>query len=137
MGVQLRIGDLAKQARVNLETIRYYERQGLLSRPPRTESGYRVFAPDAVRRIRFIKRAQELGFSLKEIQELLALRVDARTSCAEVRKRAQAKTADVEDKIRTLSAIKKALVRLTSACQGRGPVSECPILESLDSDDTL
>lgn len=137
MAVQLRVGALAKQARVNLETIRYYERQGLLLRPPRTDSGYRVFPPDAVSRIRFIKRAQALGFSLKEIKELLALQVDAKTPCVEVRKRAEAKLAHVEDKIRTLSAIKMALVRLTAACKGRGPVSECPILESLDSDGAI
>lgn len=133
MADQLSIGSLAKEARVNLETIRYYERQGLLSKPPRTQSGYRMFPPDAVRRIRFIKRAQELGFSLKEVKQLLALRVDSRTTCADVRRRAQAKIADVEEKIRALEAIRKALVRITSACTGRGPASECPILESLDS----
>ena len=131
MQSQLRIGDLAKQARVNLETIRYYERQSLLPRPPRTEAGYRMFAPEAVARVRFIKRAQKLGFSLKEIKELLALRVDARTTSAEVRRRVQAKIADVEEKIHSLIAIRKALTRLSSACSGRGPASECPILESL------
>lgn len=134
MADPLRIGNFAKQTRVNRETIRYYERQGLLPKPPRTESGYRVFPADAVRRLRFIKRAQELGFSLKEIKELLALRVDSQTTCAEVRRRAQAKIADVEAKIRALNAIRKALVRLSSACTGRGPVSACPILESLDSE---
>lgn len=137
MVAQLRIGDLAQRAGINLETIRYYERRGLLARPPRTESGYRAFPPDAVRRIRFIKRAQELGFSLKEIKELLILRVDARTTCAEVRRRAQAKVADVDQKIRSLNRIRKALLRLTAACTGRGPVSECPILESLDSEDEI
>jgi DNA-binding transcriptional MerR regulator len=75
----LRTSDVAKEGGVNLETVRYYERRGLLPKPPRTPAGYRTFGTDAVRRLRFIKRAQDLGFSLKEIKELLALRVDART----------------------------------------------------------
>src|SRR2546426_9423513 len=128
-------GELAQQGRVNSETIRYYERRGLLPKPPRTPSGYRTFGTDAVRRLRFIKHAQELGFSLKEIKELLALRVDARTSCADVRKRAEAKLADIDQKLRALRAMKRALVQLTAACVGRGPVSACPILESLDAED--
>ena len=130
----LKTGDVAKKGGVNLETIRYYERRGLLPRPPRTPAGYRTFGTDAVRRLRFIKRAQELGFSLKEVKELLALRVDARTSCADVRKRAEAKIADIDQKLRALRAMKRALVRLTAACVGRGPVSACPILESLDQE---
>ena len=128
----LTIGTVAKEAQVNLQTIRYYEREGLLPEPPRRPSGYRMFSSDSVRRVRFIKRAQELGFSLTEIKELLALRVDAKTSCAEVKARARAKLADVEEKISALRAIKKALAGLTTTCTGRGPVSECPILESLD-----
>lgn len=128
-------GELAQQGRVNSETIRYYERRGLLPKPPRTPAGYRTFGTDAVRRLHFIKRAQELGFALKEIKELLALRVDARTSCADVRKRAEAKIASIEQKLRALRAMKRALVRLTAACVGRGPVSACPILESLDHEE--
>src|SRR2546426_11436180 len=127
-------GELAQQGRVNSETIRYYERRGLLPKPPRTPSGYRTFGTDAVRRLRFIKHAQELGFSLKEIKELLALRVDARTSCADVRKRTEAKIADIDQKLQALRAMKRALVRLTAACVGRGPVSACPILESLNQE---
>src|SRR5438034_8323228 len=128
----LTTGEVAKHGGVNLETIRYYERCGLLPKPPRTPSGYRTFGTDAVRRLRFIKHAQELGFSLKEIKELLALRVDARTSCADVRKRTEAKIAAIDQKVRALRAMKRALVRLTAACVGGGPVSTCPILESLD-----
>ena len=129
---QLTIGALAKEADVNLQTIRYYEREGLLPEPPRRPSGYRMFSNEDVQRVRFIKSAQELGFSLKEIKELLALRVDANTSCAEVRERAKAKIADVEDKLRTLQAMKQALIRLTATCTGQGPVADCPILESID-----
>ena len=131
---RLTIGELAKQGEVNPETIRYYERQGLLPRPPRTPSGYRQFPSDSVRRVRFIKRAQELGFSLREIKELLALRTTAGATSADVRERATAKIADIEGKIETLRAMKKALAQLTAACCGEGSVSECPILESLDSE---
>ena len=128
----LTTSDVAKQGGVNLESIRFYEKQGLLPKPPRTRSGYRVFTDESVRRVRFIKRAQELGFSLKEIKELLALRFDTGTSCGHVRERAEAKLNDIEQKIRDLQRIKKALARLASACPGRGAMSDCPILESLD-----
>src|SRR5438093_1082215 len=99
-------GELAQQGRVNSETIRYYERRGLLPKPPRTPSGYRVFSSDAVRRVRFIKRAQGLGFSLKEIKALLALRVDPCSSCGDVRKRAEAKIGEIEAKVRMLLAVR-------------------------------
>ncbi len=122
---------LAKRGGVNLETIRYYERTGLLPKPPRSGAGYRQFPPESVRRVRFIKRAQELGFSLKEIKELLALRIAPGSTRADVRKRAEAKIADIEGKVQHLRAMRKALVRLTESCCGSGPASDCPILESL------
>ncbi len=125
------ISQLAKRSAVSLETIRYYERQGLLLKPPRSTAGYRLFPLDDVRRVRFIRRAQELGFSLKEIKELLALRVTPGTTTADVRKRAEAKITDIEEKVQTLRAMKKALTRLTATCCGDGSISECPILESL------
>ena len=128
----LRTSEVAKQAEVNLETIRFYERQGLLPEPPRTASGYRTFSPEVVRRVRFIKRAQELGFSLKEVKELLALRVDPDTTCADVRERAEAKVADIDEKIRALRAMRKVLQGMAEACPRSGPTSECPILESLN-----
>lgn len=129
---RLTSGEVARNCRVNLETIRYYERQGLLPKPARTQSGYRLFSRDAVRRVRFIKRSQELGFSLKEIKELLSLRIRPNATCAAVRKQAEAKIADIDQKIQRLRSVKEALERLTGACSGGGPVSECPILESLD-----
>src|SRR5881296_3201270 len=95
----LRTADVAKQGGVNLETVRYYERRGLLPKPPRTLAGYRTFDAGAVRRLRFIKQAQALGFSLKEIKALLALRLDPRASCADVRRRAEAKIADIDGKL--------------------------------------
>ena len=128
---KITISQLAKRSAVNLETIRYYERLGLLPKPLRSPSGYRLFSLDSVRRVRFIKRAQELGFSLKEIKELLALRVTPGTTSADVRKRAEAKIADIEEKVQTLRAMKKALAQLTATCCGEGSISECPILESL------
>src|SRR6266849_5272993 len=103
------IGELAKRAQVHLETIRYYEREGLLPEPPRLASGYRMFPESAVRRVRFIKRAQELGFSLAEIRDLLSLREDAGAGAHEMRERAKAKVANIEEKIRTLQAMKHAL----------------------------
>ena len=131
---RLTIGELAKRGGVNLETVRYYERKGLLPAPPRTTSGYRAFPADAVRRLRFIKRAQELGFSLREIEELLALRVTPGSTMADVRERAAAKVSDIEAKIRTLKSMKKSLEGLTATCCGEGAASDCPILESLSSE---
>jgi len=131
---QLTRGALARQGGVNIETVRYYERRGLLPEPPRSQSGYRLFSKDDVRRVRFIKRAQELGFSLKEIQELLALRVEPQSTRAGVRQRAEVKIADIDEKIRQLRAMKKSLQRLTASCSGSGPVCGCPILESFEND---
>lgn len=133
----LKIGELAERGKVNLQTIRYYERESLLPEPPRLVSGYRDYQDSAVRRVRFIKRAQEIGFSLAEIRELLSLRIDTHRESAVVRSLAQAKIAEIEGKIRTLKAMKRALHRLTERCSGRGPASECPILESIDSDEVL
>ncbi len=132
---RLTIGELAKHGQVNLETIRYYERIGLILEPPRTNAGYRIFSPEAIRRVRFIKRAQELGFSLKEIKELLDLRTSTDSTCADVQIRAQAKLSDINEKIHTLQAMKKTLKQLNAACSGKGAVSKCVILESLSDDE--
>jgi MerR family transcriptional regulator, copper efflux regulator len=131
----LTIGRLARAAGINLETVRYYERRGLVPRPPRSRSGYRLFPADTARRLRFIKHAQELGFSLKEIRGLLALRISPRSSCVEIRKRAEAKIRDIEGKIKSLESMRTSLRKLTKSCSGCGPISECPILESLDGED--
>ena len=128
----LTIGRLAKQAGVNLETVRYYERRGLLPRPPRSASGYRLFPAETARRLRFIRRAQQLGFSLTEIGELLSLRVSRHTTSAEIRARAETKIADIEAKIKSLESMKKTLRKLTTVCDGCAPLADCPILESLD-----
>lgn len=126
------IGQVAREAGVGVETVRFYERQGLIEEPSRRASGYRQFDEGVVDRLRFIREAKELGFTLNEIKELLSLKVDPSSSCADVKGRAEAKIADIEEKIRTLQRMKRALVKLTKACKGDGPTSECPILESLD-----
>ena len=133
----LKIGEVAERGGVNLQTIRYYEREKLLPEPPRLASGYRVYPDDTVKRVRFIKRAQEIGFTLAEIRELLAIRIDADRDSSEVRAIAQAKISDIEDKIQTLQRMKEALGRITDRCSGCRPVSDCPILESIDSDEVL
>ena len=135
MPATLTIGEIAKRADVGVETIRFYEREGLLVRPPRTRSGYRQYSPDAVRRVRFIRRAKELGFTLKEIGELLSLRVDTVRSCADVRAMARAKVADIDKKVSELTRIAEVLNRLAQACRGRGPTSECPILDMLEQEE--
>jgi len=131
----LTIGKVARLAEVGVETVRFYEREGLIEEPPRRESGYRQYPEDTVHRLRFIRRAKELGFTLKEIKELLALRIEPETTCEDIRRRAQAKIGDIEEKIRTLNKMKGALKKLTLACSGRGPVSACPILEAMENDE--
>ncbi len=126
------IGTLANKTGVNIETVRYYERIGLIEAPSRSKSGYRHYAVEVVTRIKFIKRAQGLGFSLKEILELLNLRVDQITSCGEVKKRAETKIAEVEARLRDLERIKASLQEITTLCTGQGPLTGCPILELID-----
>lgn len=127
-------GALAKRCDVNFETVRYYEQEGLIPKPARTASNYRVYNEDTVRRVRFVKRAQELGFTLKEIKELLSLRAQPRAKCADVLRRAEAKVRNIDEKIRTLRAMRQALSNLMSECRGRGGISECPILNALEYD---
>jgi MerR family transcriptional regulator, copper efflux regulator len=128
----LTIGEIAKAAQIGVETVRFYEREGLIAEPPRRRSGYRQYPPNTVRRLRFIRRAKELGFTLKEIGELLDLRVDPAKSCADMRALANAKIADVEAKMSDLAQIQAALEKLARACRGKGPTSESAILDALD-----
>lgn len=126
------IGQVAKAAGLGIETIRYYERERLLERPARRSSGYRQFDDVAVRRLRFIKQAQRLGFTLREIRELLALRLNPSSTRSQVRERAQAKVADIELRIAELQRMKSALLPLVEACDGHGELSGCPILEAME-----
>src|SRR5437867_351444 len=128
----LKIGQVASAARVNIQTIRYYERTGLLAAPRRTPSGYREYDDDAVKRLRFIKHAQALGFSLKEIRELLALRVRHGAACHAVERKARTKIALIDERVRELTRLRRTLERLTAACHARERTADCPVLETLE-----
>lgn len=131
---RLTIGRLARLAGVNLETIRYYERRGLLPKPARTEAGYRQFTSDSARRLRFIRRAQELGFSLEEISDLLSLAVAPEQNRATIRAQAKAKIEDINRKIAGLHAMRHTLDELVTRCEQCGTSVECPIVASLDEE---
>lgn len=130
----LTIGQLAKRTHINLETIRFYEREGLIENPPRLPSGYRAYPAETAQRIRFIRTAKKLGFSLKIIRELLALRVDPVESCAHVKAIAEDKIEDIEQRIRALQRMRKVLRSLVAACESREPTNDCPILDSLEKE---
>jgi Hg(II)-responsive transcriptional regulator len=127
----LHTGELARQAGVNVETLRFYEREGLLAEPPRRPSGYREYPPEAVALVLFIQRAKQLGFSLKEVKELLALREVPRATCGDVVVIAERKVADIDAKISDLRAMRAALTKLLKECPGSAPIAQCPIIESL------
>ena len=127
----LRTGQLAKLTGVNVETIRYYERLGLIDEPQRLKSGYRQYTEEYVSRIKFIKRAQGLGFSLQEISELLALRVEADSVCEAVQRRAEAKIQDINEKMQLLEQMRQTLFQLIAACQANKVTDNCPILSAL------
>ena len=124
----LTIGRLARATGVHVETVRYYERRGLLSRPVRAAGGFRHYSIDAVDRLRFIKRAQELGFQLKEIKDLLALTTG---HCLDVRARAEAKRTQIAAQIKDLKALQRTLDRLIRSCRAGASETYCPIVESL------
>ncbi len=128
----LTIGKVAKKAGIGTETVRFYERRGLIDEPPRGPSGYRHYPESVVHRLLFIRNAKELGFTLNEIRELLALRIDPTTTCGAVKRRAEEKIADIDEKLRLLRKMKRALAKLTESCSGSGPIDSCPILRSLD-----
>ena len=119
----LTVSELARNAGVELSTIRYYERRGLVTPATRRSSGYRQYNADAVRRVRFIRHAQQLGFSLREIRELLDLRVDPSVSCADVKAKAIAKVAEVDGKLAALSRMRESLLAITQSCAGEGTTS--------------
>lgn len=132
----LTLGRLARQVAVNPETIRFYERSGLIRPDSRLASGYRIFTHESARRVRFIKRAQQLGFSLAEIKGLLSLRQE-RTGreCAAVKKLAREKVGEIDSKIATLKQMRTILKRLERQCPGSGPLSGCPIVGCLNENE--
>ncbi|RMG27608.1 MAG: MerR family transcriptional regulator [Gammaproteobacteria bacterium] len=127
-GERLTIGQVARRAGVHVETVRYYQRRGLIETPPRPYGGVRRYGPEVVDRIRFVKRAQRLGFSLEEIGELLQLGTE---SCADVSALAQRKCREIDRQIRALGAMKAALEALLDACRGTGRPDACPLVETL------
>ena len=128
----LMIGEVARRAHVRVETVRFYERMGLVAKPARTASGYRKYPAQVVREVRFIQAAQGLGFSLKEIQELIVLRVTKGRGCVGVRRRAAAKLSDVEAKLGELHRIRDALAELVAACADTESSASCALLDALD-----
>jgi len=134
MAAQLTIGQLARIVGVNVQTVRYYERLNLLAPSARRPSGYRLYGHEEERRLRFIKNAQALGFTLREIAELLALRVGSTARCGDVQKKARAKLVQVASKIDDLQALARALNSLIRACRVGQPTGHCPILMSLEEE---
>ena len=124
------IGDVARQCGVGVETIRYYEREGIINQPKKGMGAFREYPEDVVHRIRFIKRAKELGFSLDEITELLSLRVKGSGSCSSVKNKAERKIAQIEEKIADLKQIQSALKKVKDSCERQAPGDKCPVLES-------
>ena len=129
----LTIGKLAAAAGVGVETVRFYERKGLIQRPARPSSGFRVYSQEAIAKLAFVREAQQVGFTLREIRDLLALRANLATDCAAVRGRAAAKLAQLETRIAQFVRISATLRNLLSACPGRGELDKCSIVEALSA----
>lgn len=129
----MKIGEVSKRVGIGIETIRFYERMGLIDAPRRTASGYRTYAKDDVKRLDFVKKSKALGFTLNEIRNLLSLRLDPNATCEEVKEATTAKIKDIEERIKDLQKMKKALNKLIKACDGLGPAIDCPILDSIDA----
>lgn len=129
----MRTSEVATQARVNPQTLRYYERRGLLPEPERSVSGYRAYGPQAVRLVRFIKRAQDLGFTLGDVESLLHLAYGGPESCDTARELATAKIADLDARIADLQAMRSGLARLVQTCEQPRDRRECPILVEIGS----
>jgi Hg(II)-responsive transcriptional regulator len=128
----VRTSEVAAQAHVNTQTLRYYERRGLLPEPARTQSGYRDYTSDAVRVVRFVKRAQQLGFSLDDIEDLLHLAAAGATACDEARTLARTRIADLQQRIQELAGTRDALARLVDTCDKPRAERDCPILQDIE-----
>ncbi len=132
----MKIGELARKAGVGVETVRFYERKGLIEQPAKPNGGgARLYPEDVARRIGFIRQAQDLGFSLRETDELLSLQAIPSSDCADVRDRARAKLDEVDRKIAQLHRIKAALGQVIDACPGQGALRSCSIMEVLEGGD--
>lgn len=127
----MRIGEIAAEAEVNIQTLRYYERRGLLAPPTRRSSGYREYGHGDVQRVRFIRRAQDLGFTLQEIGDLLTLQSDAAHSCGVVEQRASGTLCRIDEKIGDLQRMRTALATYVNACRDQRSLESCPLLAAL------
>lgn len=130
----LTIGAVAKRAGLGVETIRFYEKEGLIDSPARTAANYRIYSPQVVTRLQFIKRAKDLGFTLREVSELLTLRQDPHAMKKDVKHQVEAKIADIDGKIRDLRRIRDTLASLDKCCDGEGSADDCPILKALETE---
>lgn len=130
----LSIGQVAQRADTSVDTIRYYERNGLIDAPARRASGYRSYTPEVIQRLRFIRRAKDLGFTLSEIGELMSLTSQAQRDMGSMKQAAQNKLVMVEEKLRELERIRSALRQLIAACPGQGALEHCPIVEALNQE---
>ena len=125
-------GQIAKNTGVGIETVRFYEQKGLIPKPKRSQAGYRQYEPETIKRVRFIIRAKELGFSLTEISELLSLKANTKSRCRHVKQVASDKIQEIEQKIKGLKKMKNVLNKLVANCQAKKLSTECPILDALD-----
>jgi len=125
------IGQIAKKSGISVDTIRYYEKEGLLEKPQRKDSGYRQYNDDVIERLSFIRQAKSLGFTLTQINELLSLEVKKGTTSKDIKNIAQSKLKDIEEKIKMLKKMQKILKELVTQCSGKGPVEQCPILNAI------
>jgi len=125
------IGQVAKQSGISIETIRYYEKEGLLEKPERTESGYRQYNESVIERLSFIQQAKGLGFTLAEILELLSLEIKTGTTSKDIKQMAQSKLHTIEEKIKMLKRMQRTLKDLVTQCDGQGSIEQCPILNAI------
>ncbi|MBI5237832.1 MAG: heavy metal-responsive transcriptional regulator [Deltaproteobacteria bacterium] len=132
MGEEFTIGVLAKRVGVDVQTVLYYERRGLLLPAGRKEMGYRLYNKESIKRLGFIRHGKELGFTLAEIKSLLDLRVESASACEKVQKKVNDKLTMVEQKIRGLKSLRKVLNELVECCDRRQPTEECPILKAIE-----
>ena len=130
----LQIGEVAKRGGIGVETVRYYEREGLIPQPERSPSGYRRYPETVVKQLQFIQHAKTLGFSLKDISELIALKNKPGTTCKKVRATAVTKAAAIQEKIDALEKMKIALSPLIDQCKSTNPIDDCPILSTIDAE---
>lgn len=134
MDKKFTIGVLARGAGVGVQTVRYYERKGLFSPTGRSASGYRLYDEESLKRLRFIRRAKEISFTLREIKGLLCLNLESTATCGRVKEETERKLKDVEDKMKVLGSVKKVLKELIVACDERRPTEKCPILKTFEAE---